>query len=185
MVTVIRATSASKALAAAIKDLGSKEMRVGWFDTAKYEDGTPVAYVAAIQEFGYPGGSIPARPFMRPTVEEKKAEWQTTLGAGSKRVLSGKMTVEQMLGQFGMQVAGDVGVTIASINSPPLSPITLLLRQHKKGGGKVTGKTVGNAAAASGFVPKDGAAKALNVSDKPLVDTGYLIQSVSSKVIDV
>lgn len=35
--------------------------KVGWFPSAKYEDGTPVAYVAAIQEYGgtfnHPGGT--------------------------------------------------------------------------------------------------------------------------------
>lgn len=35
--------------------------KVGWFEGAKYEDGTPVAYVASIQEFGktftHPGGT--------------------------------------------------------------------------------------------------------------------------------
>lgn len=149
----------SKALTVAVKDLGSKQLKVGFFDNAKYEDGTPVAYVATIQELGHPQGNIPPRPFMRPTVEANSAQWQKTLAGGAKRVTAGKMTVDQMLGQFGMMVAGEVAATIASVTSPPLKPSTIRARQSRR--------------ASPG------------VSTKPLVDTGLMIQSVSSKVENV
>lgn len=46
---------------ARIKELDGKTAKAGWFSTSRYEDGTPVAYVAAIQEFGahidHPGGT--------------------------------------------------------------------------------------------------------------------------------
>lgn len=35
-----------------VQEMGRLHTEVGWLDTAKYEDGTPVAYVASIQEFG-------------------------------------------------------------------------------------------------------------------------------------
>lgn len=149
----------SEHLQKAIADLETKRLSVGWFDTAKYEDGTPVAYVATIQEFGYPGGNIPPRPFMRPTIAEKRDEWTDTLRKGSKQVINGKLTVTQMLGQFGMMASGEIAQTISQVTSPPLKPSTLRARQSRK-------KTPG-------------------VSTKPLVDTGLLIQSVSSKVEDV
>ena len=43
-------------------------IEAGFFSTAKYQDGTPVAYVAAIQEYGYPEGrySLAARSCGRP-----------------------------------------------------------------------------------------------------------------------
>lgn len=44
-----------------LKELDGKVAKAGWFETSKYEDGTPVAYIAAIQEFGvhinHPGGT--------------------------------------------------------------------------------------------------------------------------------
>lgn len=44
-----------------VEGLGKSKGRVGWFESAKYADGTPVAYVAAIQEYGatfmHPGGT--------------------------------------------------------------------------------------------------------------------------------
>ena len=46
--------------------------QIGFPSGNNYEDGTPVAYVAAIQEFGAPAVNIPARPFMQPTVRQKK-----------------------------------------------------------------------------------------------------------------
>ena len=46
--------------------------QVGFPSGINYEDGTSVAYVAAIQEFGAPAVNNPPRPFMQPTVKAKK-----------------------------------------------------------------------------------------------------------------
>lgn len=146
----------SDALRKALKEIQDKKLRVGFFDTAKYEDGTPVAYVATIQEFGNPSGGIPARPFMRPTVDDKKTEWKTELADGAHAVLNGKATVDQMYGQVGAMAAGNIGETIASITSPALAQSTIDARASKR-------KTAG-------------------VSTKPLVDTGLMIQSVDFQV---
>lgn len=54
----------------------NKVGKVGFFPSSKYEDGTPVAYVAIIQEFGSPEQGIPPRSFMRTTIAEKQNEWQ-------------------------------------------------------------------------------------------------------------
>ena len=42
------------------------KVKVGFFSSARYEDGQPVAEVAAIQEFG--GGNVPERPFFRQAI---------------------------------------------------------------------------------------------------------------------
>lgn len=150
---------ASKALRVAIADLERKRVRVGWFDTSRYEDGTPVAYVATIQEFGHPAGGIPARPFMRPTVQDKTQEWRDTLSAGGRQVAQGNLTVDQMLGSFGELAAGQIAETIAGIHTPALADSTIAARQRKR--------------------------KSPGVSVKPLVDTGLMVQTVTSKVEDV
>lgn len=139
-----------------MKDVASKRLAVGWFDTAKYPDGTPVAAVAARNEFGDP--PVPPRPFMRPAMAENKAEWADLIRKGFKASIDGKATVEQVYGQVGMRAAGQVSSQIASVFIPPLSTSTIAARQAKR-------KTPG-------------------VSTKPLVDTGLMIQSVSSKVED-
>lgn len=56
----------------ALKNLEGKVAKVGWVKKTSYDTGTPVAYVASINEFGVPGKNIPARPFMRPTIIKKK-----------------------------------------------------------------------------------------------------------------
>ena len=52
---------AFKTLIAHLKELDSRVAKAGWFSTAKYENGTPVAYIAAIQNQGvtinHPGGT--------------------------------------------------------------------------------------------------------------------------------
>lgn len=153
---VTRTPAAFEKMQKAVQDLQAKSLRVGFFDSAKYEDGTPVAYVATIHEFGSPSNGIPARPFMRPAIAENKTQWAALLGAGSKRVLSGKMEVDQMLGQVGMQAAGEVSESIAAVSTPALKPSTIAARAAKRA-------TPG-------------------ASTKPLVDTGLMIQSVSHKV---
>lgn len=44
-----------------LQGLGNKVAKAGWFESSKYEDGTPVAYIASIHEFGvhinHPGGT--------------------------------------------------------------------------------------------------------------------------------
>lgn len=155
-------------LTAALKSLDGLQAKTGWFETAKYADGTPVAYIATIHEFGavvlnpdavagaYQGGTggaapvvIPARPFMRPTVAEKGNEWVKLLERGAAQVLLGKATAKEIMEMVALRAAGDVGKTIARITTPPLAPSTIA---NKKG------------------------------ATKPLVDTGQMIQSVTGIV---
>lgn len=154
---VIRTTAGRDRLEQILKEIESKQVQVGWFETSKYEDGTPVAYVATIQEFGH--GAIPARPFMRPTMQQQREEWKSTLKKGFKRVVNDQMDAEEMLLAFGLSAAGDVASSIEAVTAPPLSQATLEARQAKK-------KTEG-------------------VSNKPLVDTGQMIQSVTAQVSDI
>lgn len=158
MVGVTRAQSNIKILEKALDQLGRKGVAVGFFDTAHYPDGTPVAYVAAIQEFGSPQNNIPPRSFMRSTASEKSEGWSKTLAQGANRVMAGKMDAEQMLGQFGLMVAGDIKSKIVEITSPALKSSTMSARRSRKAD--------------------------KNPSSKPLVDTGLMLASVESKVID-
>jgi len=155
----IQSTGQLKRMKIAVEGLEKKRVSVGWFDTAKYSNGVPVAYVAAIQEFGYPTGGIPARPFVRPTLASKKTQWSEILKAGGSQVVKGAMTVDQMLGQFGMLAAGNISEAIAAVSDPALAASTIRARAARR--------------ASPG------------ASIKPLVDTGLMIQSVSSRVEDV
>lgn len=141
----------------ALADMQRQRVQVGFFPEASYPDGTPVAYVAAIQEFGYPRGNIPARPFFRPTVSEKKEAWGRQFAGAMVGTLSGKVpSFASALEQIGGMAAGDVSRTISRVQTPPLAEATIKARQSRK-------KTPG-------------------VSEKPLVDTGQMIQAVTHKV---
>jgi hypothetical protein len=59
-----------QALEAATKSLNGAQARVGWFASAVYEGGQPVAGVAAVHEYGSPEKKIPPRLGMRATARE-------------------------------------------------------------------------------------------------------------------
>lgn len=165
-----------------IRQLHKKQARVGFFSTSTYPDGTPVAYVATIQEFGTdktPIGPIPARPFFRPAMTDNKEEWADIMRQGAAAVLNGKITTHRMLMQFGQSAAGAVKESIASVQSPPLSQLTLEIRQLKKKGKTITGSVVRGAAR---DLAENGPT-ASGVSSKPLVDSGYMISQVSNDVV--
>lgn len=141
-----------------------------------YEDGTSIAYVAAIQEFGAPEVKIPPRPFIMPTVAQQKDAWVDVMAHMVPKVGDGSATAFDVLDGVGRIAATDIQVQIAGISSPALSPVTVLLRKWRKGGKTITGKTVGQAAAAIAAGVDPGS------DNKPLNDTGLLIASIRNAV---
>jgi hypothetical protein len=159
-------------------EFAGKEAQMGWFPGARYENGTPVAYVATIQENGAPEVGIPARPFLKPTIAARTQAWTKLLASGVKAVSAGRATADQVLEGVGLQMAGDTKAQIASNAVEPLSPTTLVLRKWRREGRAISGKTVGEAAAAYeadpsiiGGVPSD-----------PLQDTGLMVATLSNAV---
>lgn len=179
-----RPTQAAQRLRQEMQDLDKKEVRVGWFASAKYPDGTPVAYVAAIQEHGVAARSLPPRPFFKPTKDARSQEWAALMKQGVKAISKGSTTALNVLEALGLQAAGDVRVTISQIQSPPLSLITLLARKYRKehmgreGYKPVAGAKIGEFAKTA----KSGEADVSGVSKKPLVDTRILITTLTSTV---
>lgn len=172
-----------KALQQRLKSTDRKELQVGWFEGARYDDATPVAGVAALQEFGAPSRSIPPHPFFRPTIADKSKSWSELVADGTKAMLSGKATYDQVMNGLGLQVVGDVQKTIATESYPALSPITLALRNLRDEGYQVGGKLIGAVAGAiangetgSGQLGKPSA------NTTPLNDTGYMIATLTHEV---
>lgn len=130
--TVRRDSSGGDRLHIALQDLGGLTGKTGYFETARYTDGTPVAYVATIHEFGYPAGGIPARPTMRPTADAKRAEWAETMRKGAKAALNGQMTARDALERLVLVAAGDISDTIAALNTPALDPRTIAAKGFSK-----------------------------------------------------
>lgn len=106
--------------------------QVGFPSGINYEDGTSVAYVAAIQEFGAPAVGIPPRPFIQPTVTEKKDTWTTIIEKQIPKVVLGKMSAFDVLDLVGMSAAADIQTKISSIYSPPNAPATIRAKGSAK-----------------------------------------------------
>ena len=141
---------------AVVQYLARKRVSVGFFDTAKYPDGTPVAYVAAIQEFGHPEGNIPARPFFRSAIAKIKQAFVDNSRAGVLAALEGRIAPQAMLERLGMMGSSAVQESITDGNYEPLKQSTLDAKQSKK-------RTAG-------------------ISSKPLIDTAQMLQSVTYAV---
>ena len=171
-------SKALETLALNLKQLNRIEGRTGWFADASYEDGTPVAYVAALNELGH--GKTPPRPFMRPTIAEKRTEWIGIARNGAQEVLNNRLAPVFIMEQLTQAAEDDIKNTILAIYEPPLSPITIELRAMKKRNPNlhVTGRTVGIAAAT---VNKPGY-QTPDVNTKPLVDTGFMIATLTHVV---
>lgn len=148
-------------LGALLDQVARKQLKVGWLESAQYPNGTPVAYVAAIQEFGSPAQGIPPRPFMRPTVEQQTAAWNNVAQQGAKAMLAGAMDAGGVMDMIGLKAAGDIAKTISKIQAPPLAPATIKARQR----GYADQETVGNLT-------------------KPLVHTALMINSLTHIVED-
>lgn len=175
-----------EALKRAIREVKSKQLRVGWGADIKYTDdkggeGERVAVIAAQNEFGNPAKNIPPRPFMRPTVNANKTKWMTTAAKGISLALRDQRSIADVMDAIGQLAAGDIRKTISKITSPALSPTTIELRRRRRNGEKITGKTVGEAykAASSAFFQAGSSSES-----KPLVETGYMLNSLSSEVVN-
>lgn len=151
-----------------VKSLEEYSAQAGWFESARYDDGVPVAQVAIYNEYGT--SRIPPRPFMRPTAESQNGEWARTTGKVVSQVLRGKMSAEQGMTLVAQKAAGDIRQTITQVFEPELSPVTVLLRQWRKEGKDITGKTVGDAARAVAE-----GQRGEGVTTKPLIDTGHML----------
>jgi hypothetical protein len=189
MIQVKRETGpGAQGLEALIRGLGDKQGKVGWFPEAQYADGTPVAYVASIQEFGSPKNRIPPRSFFRTTIQEKSKDWQALVASGARAVLNNALDPEDVVQGLVLRAESDVKEKISEITEPKLSDLTLLVRKYKLGlipgmeSGKVGGRTLG----ILWNMYSRGDIDTAGVSDKPLIEPGtgggHLLATLSSQV---
>jgi hypothetical protein len=148
--------SGGKKLEEALKLLAAKAknsavLSVGFPEGATYPDGTPVPFVAAMNEFGHEVKSKDGdyyqmpRPFFRGMISQESPHWGRDLG---KLLKSEDYDAEKSLNLMGEEIEGELVESIQKLTSPPLADSTV---------------------AAKG-------------SDKPLIDTGLMWQSVKSFV---
>lgn len=144
--------------------------RVGFLEGATYPDGTPVAMVAAIQNYGAPARGIPPRPFFSSMIAEKSSGWGDALAATFRAAGSDPAGALEL---FGEGVAGQLREAIVAMAEPALSPVTLLLRERFPDGQGYDFGDVQQARrdVASGVQPS-------GAHSNPLVWSGHMLQSV-------
>lgn len=119
--------------------------------------GELVGTVAARNELG---AGVPARPFIRPTIDKEHTNWAKLFTKLCERSIDGKIKPQDILETIGKKASENVQDTITKVFSPPLSEETIARRVHKY---KNTAK-IGNLT-------------------KPLVETSLMISSCTYDVV--
>lgn len=134
----------------------SQTLYVGFLSKSTYPNGTKVATVAAIQNFGAPSKGIPPRPFFNNLIANQKATWGPALGSLVKQ---NRETALALLGKY---IEGQLRESIIELTAPPLKDRTVEARLSRLKSAKK--RPVSN-----------------NIR-KPLVDTGVMLNSVDSEI---
>jgi hypothetical protein len=127
--------SGGSKMEAALRNLAERlgkgaEVHVGFLEGATYPDGTPVAEVAAIQNYGAPAAGIPARPFFSNMIADKSPDWSKKFESVLKQADYDPATALERMGEG---IAGQLREEIVATNDPPLAPATIA----RKGSAKV------------------------------------------------
>lgn len=104
-------------------------LQVGFLENATYPDGTSVALVAAIQNYGAPRANIPPRPFFSNMVRDKSPEWPDAI---KKLLIQENYDVVRALELAGEAIKGQLQQSIRDTNSPPLRPATIARKGFAK-----------------------------------------------------
>lgn len=97
-------------------------LRVGFLENATYPDGTSVALVAAIQNFGAPAKGIPPRPFFSNMIAEKSPGWGPALARLLRQTEGDATAALELLGEG---IKGQLQQAITDTNEPPLAEATV------------------------------------------------------------
>mgnify|MGYP001579456364 CR=1 FL=1 len=152
-------------------------VKVGFLAGATYPDGTSVAMVAVIQNFGAPSVGIPPRPYFSNMIAKESPHWGDDVAAALKAF---NYDAESTMKAMGEQITGELRQSIVDTNDPPLSPVTLLLRQRFWGNPDAI--QFSDVQQARDDVAKGTKAKVTGSQGKPLVWSGHLLNSVDSEV---
>lgn len=112
-------------IASGLSDL---QLKAGFLEGATYPDGTPVPMVAATNEFGNPANNQPPRPFFRNAIAEHEGEWQEAMAT----LIENSGDTRGALSLLGEIIVDDIKESIRTLDSPPLSPVTIARKGFDK-----------------------------------------------------
>lgn len=87
-----------------------------------YPDGTPVALVATVHEFG--SATVPPRPYFRTTLQRNNF-YKSLRKMTFKKVIRGELSESIAMHQLGDTIANDIKDEIVAVNSPALAQETI------------------------------------------------------------
>ena len=100
-----------------------RAVNVGFLEGAAPEsDGTPVATIAAINEYGNPANGQPPRPFFRQMIQAKKDGWGVSFNAALQ---ASNMDAAKALRIMGEGMRGQLIESINEFSDPPNAPSTI------------------------------------------------------------
>lgn len=147
-----------------------KYTKVGIPGTAKEPEGTPLALIGLVNEFGSPSKGIPERPSLIPATRKGKTDFVRLNKRNLQGILREKTTLDKSLSQLGAMAVGKVQKEILNGNFVPLKPATIAARKRRLSAGYV------NALSAAQGKPV--------ALDKPLVDTGNFIAAFTYQLVE-
>lgn len=133
-------------------------LKVGFFQNSRYPDGTPVAYVAYLNEMGIHN---PRRPFMKRTLRRNLKKWIKGIRSSVKYGGLSRNSVLNAYRKAGIVAVGDVKETIRSWKPGGNSPQTVRMKARRGRSGRNT--------------------TAIN-PEQVLIDTGQMISSIAYEV---
>lgn len=102
------------------------QLKVGFFETSKYQNGIYVADVAKNNEFGTL--EIPSRPFFRNAIENNSKKWVNFLAQDLVKSENAEISYNRL----GEVARGDIVKSINQTNSPANSPLTIKAKGSSK-----------------------------------------------------
>jgi hypothetical protein len=108
-----------------LNDIAAKmgaSLKVGFMAGATYPDGTPVATVAFLNEFGHGGvNAAPPRPFFRNMINSESPNWGVKISKLAKLSQYNGKAIFKIMGE---DIKGALMQSITDLTSPPLAEST-------------------------------------------------------------
>lgn len=109
-----------------------KVVNVGIPEGPKETDGTPVAMIAAVHEYGSPAQGIPERPFLRVAIQKNRNKYIRLNRINLVKMMRGQLQMQQALEQLGEMAKGDVVTEIRNGEFAPLKDATIKRKGSKQ-----------------------------------------------------
>lgn len=104
-------------------------VKAGFFEDARYPDGTPVVDIAVQNEYGDDSKNIPARPFMDQTFSRHQKKWlQIVNKTFSKQLKDDAIDYNKLGNAVGLVMKGDIKDTIVTGDFVPNAPYTVAIK---------------------------------------------------------